>query len=130
MQDKRSDTRLFIPEILSDLVILAETSVRRFIKKQIAQSKIASIHSAYERILDVDVTVKISNATDSEFDMDLQVSLTLPPFVNLDENALAEEAVNYAVEEVEKKYVELKRSRLTGSERGAKSSGKPRKNEP
>ena len=129
MQDKPSDTGFLISEILPDLAILADTAVRRFINKKVAVTKILSENKTYERLLDVDVTVRIEDANDSGFNMDLQVALTLPPFVNLNERELAEEAANYALEEVEKKFAELERSNPTGSELVPKNPGITPKNE-
>ena len=121
MQDNNTDSGLLDPEILSDLVILAEVTVQRFVKNKISQSKTASNHTSFERILNVDVTVKIINATEREFDMDLQVFITLPLFINLDERKLAEESADYALAEVEKKFIELKGSSYRGIERDPKT---------
>ena len=109
MRDNPSNTGFLDSEILQDLAILADKAVRRFIDKRVASSRIFSESKAYERILDVDVTIRIDNTNNSGFNMDLQVSLTLPPFITMNEDELAEEAANYALEEVEKKYNELKR---------------------
>jgi len=113
LQDKPLNTGFLVPEILSDLAILAEKAVRRFISKKITSSRIFSENKGFERILNVDVTVRIENANDIGFDMDIQVSLILPPFVTMNENELAEEAANYALKEVDKKFTELKRVKET-----------------
>jgi len=113
LQDKPLNTGFLVPEILSDLAILAEKAVRRFISKKMTSSRIFSENKGFERILNVDVTVRIENANDIGFDMDIQVSLNLPPFVTMNENELAEEAANYALKEVDKKFTELKRVKET-----------------
>ncbi|MFQ5819716.1 MAG: DUF3194 domain-containing protein [Candidatus Heimdallarchaeota archaeon] len=113
MQDKPLNNSFLVPEILSDLAILAEKAVHRFISKKITSSRIFSENKGFERILNVDVTVRIENANDIGFDMDIQVSLILPPFVTMNENELAEEAANYALKEVDKKFTELKRVKET-----------------
>ncbi len=117
MQDNNTDSGLLDPETLSELVILAEDTVQQFVKKKISQSKSASDHTSFERILNLDVTAKIINVTESEFDMDLQVFITLPLFINLDERKLAEESADYALAEVEKKFIGLKGSSYRGIER-------------
>ncbi len=122
MQDNNTDSGLLVPDVLSDLVILAEATVQRFVKQKISQSKTASVHTSFERILNVDVTAKIINATESEFDMDLQVFITLPLFINLDEHKLAEESADYALAEVEKKFIELKESSYRGIDRDPKTT--------
>jgi len=121
LQVNNTDSGLLAPEILSDLVILAEDTVQRFVKQKISQSKTESDYTSFERILNVDVTAKIINATESEFDMDLQVFITLPRFINLDENKLAEESADYALAEVEKKFIALKGSSSSGIERDPKT---------
>jgi len=121
LQVNNTDSGLLAPEILSDLVILAEDTVQRFVKQKISQSKTESDYTSFERILNVDVTAKIINATESEFDMDLQVFITLPRFINLDEHRLAEESADYALAEVEKKFIALKGSSSREIERDPKT---------
>ncbi|MFQ6125350.1 MAG: DUF3194 domain-containing protein [Candidatus Heimdallarchaeota archaeon] len=110
MQDNPSNTNFLVPEILSNLAILAEETVRQFINRKITSTGIFSKNKSFKRILDVDVTVIIENANNLGFDLDIQVTLNLPPFVTLNENELAEEAANYALKEVEMKFIELKKS--------------------
>jgi len=97
-------------EVLENLAILADTAVRQFIYKKLDTANIFFENQSLKKIIDVDVTIKIDNVDDSGFNVDIQVTLTLPPFVNLNETLLAEEAADYALKEIDKKFDELQRS--------------------
>ena len=107
MQDRSSFKGVLNQEILENLVILADTAVRQFIYKKLDAAKIIFENQSYEKILDIDVIVKIDDVDDSGFDLDIQVNLILPPFINLNETIIAEEAADHALEVIEKKLNEL-----------------------
>ena len=109
MQDRSLFKGALSQEVLENLAILADTAVRQFIYKKLDAAKIIFESQSYEKLLDVDVIVKIDDVDDSGFNLDIQVILTLPPFINLNETILAEEAADHALEEVEKKLDELPR---------------------
>lgn len=110
MQDRSSFKGVLNQEVLENLAILADTAVRQFIYKKIDTAKIFFENQSYEKIVDIDVVVKIDEVDDSGFNLDIQVNLILPPFINLNETVLAEEAADYALEEIDKKFDELQRS--------------------
>ena len=110
MQDRSPFKGALSQEVLENLVIHADTVVRQFIYKKIDTAKIFFENQSYEKILDIDVIVKIDDVDDSGFNLDIQVILILPPFINLNETVLAEEAADHALEEIEKKFDELQRS--------------------
>jgi hypothetical protein len=109
LQDRSSYQGSFSQEVLEKLALFADTAVRQFIYKKLEAANIFFDNQSYEKILDVDVIVKIDDVDDSGFNLDIQVVLTLPPFINLNEAVLAEEAADYALEEIGKKFDELQR---------------------
>jgi hypothetical protein len=113
LQDRSVFKGSLSQEVLESLAILADTAVRQFIYKKLDAANVFFENQSYEKILDVDVLVKIDDVDDSGFNLDIQVSLTLPPFINLNETVLAEEAADHALEEIGKKFDELQKSNTT-----------------